>query len=179
MQAVAQPESTYNDEAALPGTRLTEILKEAKIVASDSRHTHKSGYRRNDGHQRGTGACKPLKEIANAGGPPSAAQAACHGFEALVPGSEPTAVAKDGSSTANAGKAHASSGPKRAIRDGGHENFVRCTMKKGKSSFKYKSKSGCSNRNPKNRRWAMKKMAAESLPVAGLGADNANEASLV
>lgn len=74
----------------------------------------------------------------------------------------------------------ASNPPKRrAVRDGGHENFVRSTMKKGKSSFKFKSKSGSSSRNPKNKRWAMHKLAAESLPVAGLGADNANEASLV
>lgn len=67
----------------------------------------------------------------------------------------------------------------RGVRDGGHENFVRLASKKGKSSFTYKSKSGSSNKNPKNRKWAARKMAAESLPVAGLGADSTKEAHLV
>lgn len=65
------------------------------------------------------------------------------------------------------------------VRDGGHENFVRMASKKGRSSFTFKSKSGSSNKNPKNRKWASRKMAAESLPVAGLGADSTKEASLV
>lgn len=67
----------------------------------------------------------------------------------------------------------------RGVRDGGHENFVRLASKKGKSSFTFKSKSGSSNKNPKNRKWAARKMAAESLPVAGLGADSTKEAHLV
>lgn len=67
----------------------------------------------------------------------------------------------------------------RGVRDGGHDNFVRLASKKGKSSFTYKSKSGSSNKNPKNRKWAARKMAAESLPVAGLGADSTKEAHLV
>lgn len=67
----------------------------------------------------------------------------------------------------------------RGVRDGGHENFVRLASKKGKSSFTYKSKSGSSNKNLKNRKWAARKMAAESLPVAGLGADSTKEAHLV
>jgi hypothetical protein len=72
----------------------------------------------------------------------------------------------------------AKSAPKAAgarARDGGHANFVRMADKKGKSSFKFKSKSGSSQSNPKNRKWAARKMAQESLPVAGLGADSTRE----
>ena len=62
-------------------------------------------------------------------------------------------------------------------RDGGHANFVRMASQKGKSSFRYKSKSG--SKIPKNRKWAARKMAQESLPAAGLGADSTRETNLV
>lgn len=64
-------------------------------------------------------------------------------------------------------------------RDGGHANFVRMANQKGKSAFKFKSRSGCSSTNPKNRKWAARKMAQESLPVAGLGADSTRESHMV
>jgi hypothetical protein len=67
----------------------------------------------------------------------------------------------------------------RGVLEGGHVNFVRLAAKKGKTSFTYKSKSGSSNKNVKNRKWATRKMVAESLPVAGLGADSTKEAHLV
>jgi hypothetical protein len=72
-----------------------------------------------------------------------------------------------------------SAAKKSSCRDGGHENFVRLARKKGQSSFKYMSKSGSSQHNAKSRKWAAKRMAAESLPVAGLGADSAKESWLV
>ena len=78
-------------------------------------------------------------------------------------------------STKAAGRKPAASGK----REGGHANFVRMANQKGKSSFKYKSKSGSSSNNPKNRKWAARKLAQESLPVAGLGADSTREAHTV
>jgi hypothetical protein len=63
--------------------------------------------------------------------------------------------------------------------DGGHANFVRMATMKGKSAFRFKSKSGCSSTNPKNRKWAARKLAQDSLPVAGLGADSTRESHLV
>ena len=56
---------------------------------------------------------------------------------------------------------------------------MRMANAKGKSSFKFKSRSGSSASNPKNRKWAARKMAQESLPVAGLGADSTRESGLV
>jgi Zinc knuckle len=56
---------------------------------------------------------------------------------------------------------------------------VRLATKKGQSAFKFKSKSGSSQRNPKNRKWAMRKLAQDALPEAGLGADSTREAGMV
>jgi hypothetical protein len=64
-------------------------------------------------------------------------------------------------------------------RKGCHANFVRMANQKGKSSFRFTSKSGCHARQYKNRKWAACKMAQESLLVAGCGADSTREARTV
>lgn len=181
VQAALAFEPAPAEEVQVPGTRLQNIFRDAKCAAADSCQKSKPGFRRTGWQHHGASGGKPLQDIANAAGPNLPAQPTHGEFDSLPPDSGQVSSAKCLSKASNAGQADglASAPKRRAIRDGGHENFVRCTMKKGQSSFKFKSKSGCSNRNPKNRRWAMKKMAAESLPVAGLGADNANEASLV
>lgn len=183
IQAHTTAEAMPTMEAPAPGMRLTDFAKEAKCIADGLSEANKPAYRSSGqykarSHQGG----KPFRSIAN-----EASRAAA----SLPSGSGPVDLNlelstdfpcdKAAAAEPSASLAHAQPSclKRRAIRDGGHENFVRSTMKKGKSSFKFKSKSGCSSRNPKNRRWAMHKMAAESLPVAGLGADNANEASLV
>lgn len=64
-------------------------------------------------------------------------------------------------------------------RKGGHANFVRMATQNGKSSFRFKSKSGCRGKPCKNKKWAVRKMLQDSLPVAGCGADSAHEGRTV
>lgn len=181
VQAASASEPAPIEEVQVSGTRLKNIFKDAKVAAADSCQKSNLGNRRSGWQHRGASGGKPLQDIANAAGPTSPTQLKPGERDSLPADSGQAASANCLSKASNAIQAEelASAPKRRGIRDGGHENFVRCTMKKGKSSFQFKSRSGCSNRNPKNRRWALKKMAAESLPVAGLGADNANEANLV
>eukprot|EP00892_Ulva_mutabilis_P003964 jgi/Ulvmu1/193/UM001_0197.1 len=168
-------------DAPAPGSRLTDIAKKAISIANGLSGANKSGYRaggkyKANPHQ----GAKPFKCIGNESRPTASMPSATEPVNSIAPRTELKPDAGSvGEADAHALQTHPAGPKRRNVRDGGHENFVRSVMKKGKSSFKFKSKSGCSNRNPKNKRWAMHKMAAESLPVAGLGADNANEARLV